>query len=74
MFGGTYKQTHGDLACVCTGVEEGEKVVLEGPSGGVTYGTIYKKGAYKSLQVDSSDIPPPKERKKQTNPEHTLCG
>lgn len=73
MFGGTYKHTHGDLACVCTGVEEGEKVVLEGPSGGgVTYGTIYKKGAYKSLQVDSSDIPP--SQNKQTNPEHTLCG
>lgn len=31
----------------------------------VTYGTIYKKGAYKSLQVDSSDIPP--SRNKQTN-------
>lgn len=71
-YGQTYTWRFGMCVYRCRG---GGESGAGGAEWRVTYGTIYKKGAYKSLQVDSSDIPPhPPETNKQTNPEHTLCG
>lgn len=68
--GQTYTWRFGMCVYRCRG---GGESGARGAEWRVTYGSIYKKGAYKSLQVDSSDIPPaplPKTNK-QIIPEHT---
>lgn len=73
MLGVTHKRTIGDLACVCTGAEEGEKVVLEGPSGGSPTGLFTRKERIKVYNKTPLTSPPP-ETNKQTIPEYTRCG